>query len=85
MANELKTELETMLLLLDVQVMQDENKILCLGSTLKQYDILKAMIIEALKDGVEIKEGDESILELRQRFWFWGALVDDDLVQSKKA
>ena len=75
-------ELETMLLLLDEQLLQDVNKILCPYHTLKEYVWLKRRIISVLENG---DEEVELILEFRQRFCFWGALVADDLKQSKKA
>ena len=75
-------ELETMLLLLDEQLLQDVNKILCPYTTLKQYVWLKRLIISVLERGVEEVE---LVWELRERFWFWGALVEDDFQQSKRS
>ena len=61
----------SMLLILDVQVLQDVNKILCPYTTLKQDVWLTRGIISVLENGVEEVE---LILEFRQRFCFWGAL-----------
>ena len=69
-----------MLLILEVQVLQDVNKILGPYTTLKQYVWLKRRIISVLEKGVEEVE---LVLEFRERFWFWGALVEDDLKESK--
>ena len=74
-------ELETWLCLLDLQVLEDVNKILC-PHTLDTYGWLKGRIITVLERGVEEVE---LVLELCERFWFWFALVEDDLMQSKKA
>ena len=75
-------DLKSMILLLEYQVLEDVNEILCPWTTLKEAERIKGLIFTVQERGVEEVE---LVVEIRERFdfWFYG-LVVDDLAQSKK-
>ena len=61
-------DLKAMLLLLEYQVLEDVNKILCPWTTLKESERIKGLILTVQERGVEEVE---LVVEIRERFDFW--------------